>query len=227
MKKTSTRLAIVLICLCGFYFLLHKCNLPSSIEFTEKLDSLQRVNDSLIHENKVSDSLITELAAEDLRLTDIIEDQKDNVKIVRQTVIKEVEIVKAADSLAITKFYNERYPKQAQVSDTLVTLNKPVLVEAAADLVRYDGAVKEIEIKDSIIILQDNRINLKDSTINLLRFKEANYQTIIGNKDLAINEWTKQYQSLSLQNKKLKLQGKLQKVVTIVFAGGLAYMLIK
>ena len=221
-----TRLGIITIIVLSLYFLLDKCNVPS-IEFVEKMDSLQKVNDSLFLVNKKADSVITELVAEDARLTDIIEDQKDNVKIIRQTVIKEVEIVKAADSLAIVKFFNDRYPEQAKAVDTLIALNKPVLVFAATDLVKYDGAIKELVIKDSIITLQDNRINLKDSTIGLYKTKEANLQSIIVNKDAAIEEWTKQYKSLSLQNKKLKLQSKFQKIGTLILAGGLAFVLIK
>ena len=221
-----TRLGIIAIIVLSLYFLLDKCNVPS-IEFVEKMDSLQKVNDSLFLANKKADSVITELVAEDVRLTDIIEDQKDNVKIIRQTVIKEVEIVKAADSLAIVKFFNDRYPEQAKAVDTLIALNKPVLVFAATDLVKYDGAVKELVIKDSIITLQDNRISLKDSTIGLYKTKEANLQSIIINKDAAIDEWTKQYKNLSLQNKKLKLQSKFQKIGTLILAGGLAFVLIK
>ena len=227
MKSTWTRLAIVVLCLFGLYLLVDTCNIPSPIEFTETIDSLENVNDSLIRENKQADSLITELAAEDIRLNDIIDAQKASVQIIREIVIREVEVVKHADSAAIVKFYNLRYPDQTTTVDTLVTLNKPVLVEAAADLVKYDGAVKEIAVKDSIITSQDIRINLKDSTITLFKSKEANLNTIINNKDIAIDEWTKQYKGLQLQNKKLKLQGKLQKVATILFAGGFAYMLIK
>lgn len=227
MKSTWTRLGIAIVCIFGLYLLVNTCNVPSSTEFTQKLDSLQNVNDSLLNLNKASDSLIDELAAQEIRLNDIIDAQKASVKVIREIVYKEVEVIRDADSAAIARFYNLRYPDQALAPDTLISLNKPVLVEAAADLIKYDGAVKEIALKDSIITSQDTRINLKDSTISLFKSKEANLNTIIGNKDLAINEWTKQYKSLQLQNKKLKFQAKLQKVATIVFAGGLAYMLIK
>jgi hypothetical protein len=227
MKNTWIRLAIVVVSLFGLCLLADKCNITNSIEFVETLDSLQNVNDSLIQENKASDSLITELVAQDIRLNDIIDAQKASVQIIREIIYKEVEVVRNADSAAIVEFYNQRYPAQTSTVDTSVSINKPVLVEAAADLVKYDGAVKELVIKDSIITLQDNRINLKDSTISLFRTKEANLNTIIGNKDLAIEEWTKQYKNLSLQNKKLKTQVKLQKVATILFAGGLAFMLVK
>lgn len=227
MKSTWTRLVIVVICLFSLYLLADKCNIPGSIEFTEKIDSLQSVNDSLVQEIKASDSLITQLVDQDIRLNDIIDAQKASVRIIREIVYKEVEVVRDADSAAIVKFYNLRYPDQALASDTLTPLNKPVLIEAAADLVKYDGAVKEIAVKDSIILTQDTRINLKDSTITLFKSKEANLNAIIGNKDLAIDEWTKQYKGLQLENKKLKLKSKFQKVATILFAGGFAYMLIK
>ena len=216
-----------IISLFGLYLLVDKCNIPSAIEFNEKLDSLQKVNDSLIHENKVSDSIITELVAEDIRLNDIIDDQTGRIKVIHDTVTKRIEVVRAADSSAIVKFFNERYPLEAELEDTLIPINKPVLTEVAVDLVKYDGAVKEIAVKDSIIQNQSTRINLKDSTITLYKSKEANLQAVVGNKDVAIEEWNKQYKSLQLQNKKLKFQAKLQKVATILFAGGLTYMLIK
>lgn len=227
MKSTWTRLAIVILCVLGLYLAFDKCNISSSIEFTQTIDSLENVNDSLIGEIKASDSLITLLVDEDIKLNDIIDAQKASVQIIREVVIREVEVIRDADSAAIAKFYNLRYPDQALASDTFITLNKPVLVEAAADLIKYDGAVKEIAVKDSIITSQDTRINLKDSTITLFKSKEANLNTIITNKDQAIDEWTKQYKGLQLENKKLKLQSKFQKVATILFAGGFAYMLIK
>lgn len=220
------RLGVLAIIILGLWFLLGKCNVPST-KFVEKLDSLNRVNDSLLLQNKKADSLITELVAEDIKLTDLLEEEKSKVKVIHDIVIKEVEIVKAADSLAIVKFFNNRYPAQTILSDTLIPLNKPVLIEAAADLVKYDGAVKEIAVKDSMIALQDIRINLKDSTISLFKTKESNLQTVITNKDVAIEEWTKQYKSLQIQNKKLKLQSKFQKIGTFLLAGGLVYVITK
>lgn len=220
------RLGVLAIIVFTLWLLLDKCNVPS-MEFVERLDSLDRVNDSLILQNKKADSLITELVAEDIKLTDLLEEEKNKVKVIHDVVIKEVEVVRAADSLGIVKFFNTRYNSKASLPDTLIPLNKPVLVEAAADLVKYDGAVKEIAVKDSMIALQDIRINLKDSTISLFKTKESNLQAVIGNKDLAIEEWTKQYKSLQIQNKKLKLQSKFQKIGTLLLAGGLVYVISK
>lgn len=220
------RLGVLAIIVFTLWLLLDKCNVPS-MEFVERLDSLDRVNDSLILQNKKADSLITELVAEDIKLTDLLEEEKNKIKVIHDVVIKEVEVVRAADSLGIVKFFNTRYTSQASLPDTLIPLNKPVLVEAAADLVKYDGAVKEIIVKDSIIAIQTSKIDLRDSTISLFKNKESNLQTIIGNKDMAISEWTKQYKSLQLQNKKLKLQSKFQKLGTLFLAGGLVYVLIK
>ena len=130
-----TRVGIITLIVLGLYLFLDKCNVPS-IQFMEKMDSLQQVNDSLFLVNKKADSVINELVAEDIRLSDIIEDQKDNVKIIRQTVVKEVEVIRAADSSAIVKIFNQRYPQQSQIQDTLISLNKPVLIAAASDLVK-------------------------------------------------------------------------------------------
>jgi hypothetical protein len=226
MKSFWIRFGIIVLCLLIIYFIVDKPDTNNSIEFTQKLDSLQKVNNSLILQNKASDSLIAKLVAQDTRLNDIINAQKSNIESIRKVVVKEVEVIKNADSTTIVKFYNQRYPNQASVPDTPLTLNKPVLVEAAADLIKYDGAVKEIAVKDSIITTQDTRINLKDSTITLYKAKEINLNTVINNKDLTINEWTNQYRDLQLQNNRLKKQTKTQKIIGYALTGGLLLLLI-
>ena len=110
--------------------------------------------------------------------------------------------------------------------DTLIPINKPILISAASDLARYDGAKQEIVVKDSVISLQENRITLKDSTITLFKNKEGRYQAIIGNKDQAISEWTKQYDILNLNYKKLQVKTKFQRIATYVIIGGLTYTLL-
>lgn len=222
----AIRIGIIGFIVILLWILLSKCN-NSSAGFVEKLDSLSRVNNLLVLQNKKADSLITELKAEDIKLTDLLEDEKRKIKVIRDVIIKEIEVVKAADSSEIVKFFNHRYPAEANLVDTFIPLNKPVLIGAAEDLLKYDGAVKEIVIKDSIIELQGSRINLKDNTISLFETKESNFTTIISNKDLAIDNLSRQYKSLQRQNKKLKLQNKFQKIGALLLAGGVVYFIAK
>jgi hypothetical protein len=184
------------------------------------------VNDSLVILNKKNDSTITVLEILDKKLETQGIYQKTYVKVIHDKVDKQVEVIKRHDSAAIVKFYTSRYPVEAKIIDTLILINKPILISAASDLTRYDGARQEIVVKDSIITLQESRIILKDSTITLFKSKEGGYQAIIGNKDQAISEWSKQYDILNLNYKKLQVKNKFQRIGTAIIAGGLIYTLI-
>jgi hypothetical protein len=194
--------------------------------FKAKLDSLNKVNDSLVVENKKDDSTIAVLEVLDKSLETQVAYQKTHVKVIHDKVNNQVEVIKRHDSAAIVKFYTTRYPLEAKVIDTLIPINKPILISAASDLTRYDGAKQEIVVKDSVISLQESRIILKDSTITLFKNKEGRYQAIIGNKDQAISEWTKQYDVLNLNYKKLQVKSKFQRIASYVIIGGLTYTLL-
>jgi hypothetical protein len=219
---------IILIAVLAFvgYILFTLGGIKVDSSFRAKLDSLDKVNDSLTVENKRGDSIIVKLEILDSSLQTQVAYQKAHVRVIYDKVNKQVEVIKRHDSAAIVKFYTSRYPLEAKMIDTLILINKPVLILAASDLTRYDGARQEIAVKDSIITLQESRITLKDSTITLFKGKEGRYQIIIGNKDQAISEWNKQYNLSQLENKKLKLQSKFQKIGTAIIAGGLIYTLI-
>ena len=152
--------------------------------------------------------------------------QKTHVKVIHDRVNKQVEVIKRHDSAAIVKFYSSRYSLEAKMIDTLIPINKPILISAASDLVKYDGAKQEILVKDSVITIQESRITLKDSTITLFKSKEGRYQSIIGNKDKAISEWSKQYDVLNLNYKKLQVKSKFQRIASYVIIGGLTYTLL-
>ena len=119
---------------------------------------------------------------------------------------------------------NNRYPKDTITNPLPVA--QPVLASASRDLAAYDGAKHEIVIKDSVIAIQESRITLKDSTITLFVNKEGRYKSIIGNKDQAISEWSKQYDNLNLNYKKLQVKNKFQKIGSYIIIGGLAYTLL-
>ena len=222
MKKIVLVVALALV---GYsLFTLGGIKVDSS--FKVKLDSLNKVNDSLVVENKKDDSTIVVLEVLDKSLETQVAYQKTHVKVIHDKVNTQVEVIKRHDSAAIVKFYTTRYPLEAKMIDTLIPINKPILISAASDLARYDGAKQEIVVKDSVISLQENRITLKDSTITLFKNKEGRYQAIIGNKDQAISEWTKQYDILNLNYKKLQVKSKFQRIASYVIIGGLTYTLL-
>jgi len=199
-------------------------DIKGTASFKGKLDSLNRVNDSLVAENEEDSYKIAELIVQDSILTYNIQHQKAKIVKVKEYVLLKQSEVGNYDRAEITDYYYNRYPKDT-ITDRIPVAH-PVLISAAKDLVAYDGAVKEITIKDSVIATQESRITLKDSTIGLYVNKEGRYKAIIGNKDQAIAEWSKQYDMLNLNYKKLQVRSKFQKIGTYIIIGGLTYTLL-
>ena len=213
----------------GFLILSYgACNKYTSItqDYKAQIDSLNKVNDSLIADIKASDSIIRLFSIQDSILRGEVAHWKGRIKVIHDTVYQKSEEVKKKDSAGISKFYAGRYPAETAAVDTLIRINKPVLVSAAVDLVKYDGAKQEIVVKDSIITDQDSRIVLKDSTIKIFKAQGLKYTRIISNKDIVITDMTNLQEQLNIQNKKLKAQTITQKVALYVIGVGLAFSLI-
>lgn len=189
-----------------------------------EIEVLHRTNDSLETEIGIKDHEIEVMYEIDSTLTQELHEAKEKVKVVKIYVEKEIQKVKEFDSSQVTKFYTERYPEESKVKDTLISLAKPVLVSAAAELVEFDGAKQIIQVQDSIVTIQDKKIGVRDSVITLMRSKEGDYKSIISNKDLEINNWLQQNKLLNKENSKLK---KKLKVVTFGLIGVSGYFLLK
>jgi len=216
-------LIIVVIALVG-YGLFTLGGVSVDTKFKAKLDSLDKVNDSLYAENLRDDSAIAELRELDLELQYTLDHQKAKIVKVKEIVEVEKNKIDNFTEQELVSYLNQRYPKDT-ISNPL-PVAQPVLSSASKDLAAYDGAIKEITIKDSVIATQESRITLKDSTINLFMNKEGRYKAIIGNKDQAIAEWSKQYDILNLNYNKLKVRNKFQKIGTYIIIGGLTYTLL-
>ena len=218
MKKIALILALAFL----GYGLFTLGSIRGTANFQAKLDSLNKVNDSLVTENEEDSYKIATLQVQDSILTYNITHQKTKVvKVIEYVQVQQDNVDNFSGTETIDFFY-KRYPKDT-ISDPLV-LAQPVLKSAAKDLVELDGARQILPIKDSIIATQESRITLKDSTIGLYINKEGRYKSIISNKDLAIAEWTSQYNQLQIQNKKLQLKSKFQRIGFYVIVGGLTYM---
>ena len=212
-------LTLVLIC----FVIFEKCSdTVSDKAFTTQMDSLNHANDSLKVAIAKDDSVINELYILDAELNDKVLHQKTKVT----TVIKYVESKKNLIDLMhddeIVYFYNNRYP--TDTTSTPIVVAKPVLVASAKDLVELDGAKELIKIKDTIIGLDSSRLLVKDSVISKYQSKEVNFKTIIGNQDVQIKGWQKQYNVLKLENTKLKAKSKFQRIASYIIIGGLGYL---
>ena len=220
MKKIVLVIALALV---GYsLFTLGGIKVDSS--FKAKLDSLTEVNDYLLIQNQIADSEIAAIQKQDSIYIHDLENQKAKVIRVKEYVQVEVNRIDNLTEQEIVTHLNQRYPKDTVTNPLPVA--QPVLISASKDLAAYDGAKQEIVVKDSVISLQESRITLKDSTITLFKNKEGRYQSIIGNKDQAISEWSKQYDVLNLNYKKLQVKSKFQRIATYVIIGGLTYTLL-
>jgi len=220
MKKLVLVVALAFIGYCLFTL----GDIKASSNFKSKLDSLDKINDSLTLANHKDDSTITALVKLDSSLVYQVDHQKTKVIKIKEYVEIEKNKIDNLTEQELVSYLNKRYPKDTTTNPLPVA--QPVLTSASKDLAAYDGAKQEIVVKDSIISIQTNRITLKDSTIGLYVGKEVRFKSIINNQDLKINEWSKQYNDLYLQHNKLKLKNKITKIGTGVIIGGLIYMTI-
>jgi hypothetical protein len=218
------KILLVLAVLAIGYSIFSLGGITTSKDFKKKLDSLDKVNDSLYAENSKDDLLIADLKVQDSILQYAVEHQKTKIVKIKVEVESQQGKIDTYDEHELVDFYYTRYPKDTITNRIKVA--QPVLTLAAKDLVAYDGAIKEIVIKDSIINLQIDRITKKDSTIVLFQNKEGRYKSIIGNQDLKIAEWSKQYNDLYLQHNKMLIKNKITRIGTGVIIGGLIYMTI-
>lgn len=199
-------------------------DIKGTASFKGKLDSLDKVNDSLVAINVLDDKKIEELKALDSSLTYQVEHQKTRIIKVKEVVEVEKNKIDNFTEQEIVSYLNQRYPKDTITNPLPVA--QPVLTFVAKDLAAYDGAKHEIVIKDSVIAIQESRITLKDSTIGLYANKEIRFKAIINNQDLKINQWSSQYDILNLNYKKLQVRNKFQKIGSYIIIGGLAYTLL-
>ena len=222
MKKLVLPLVIVALLLWIFA---DKCN--NNVEekaFKAKMDSINHVVDSLHNQIVKNDSIIDELYKIDLDLNYQVLHQEEKIKTIVKYVQVEKDKIDTYDEHQLISHFNQLYPQDTTTNP--LPLAQLVLVSVAKDLVEFDGAKQQLVVKDSIIALDEERIATKDVIIGVFKNKESDYKSIISLKDSVIKDYKINYESLKLENKKLKFKNKLTKVGTAVVIGGLTYLLI-
>jgi hypothetical protein len=222
MKKT---VLLILAVIVGAYIIFDKVSDAGlSKEFLQTQDSLVQAVDSM-KLDLVQDSIkIDSLVLVDVQLQDKLAYAKSHVKTVTKFVDSSKAAVDTYSEHELITFFNNRYPKDTVTNP--LPLAQPVLVSTAKDLVELDGAKQIITIKDSVIALTESRVNGKDSVISVYIKKEGTYKNIMFNQDVQIKDWKNQYQTLYLQNQKLKFKNKITKIGAGVVVGGLVYLMI-
>jgi hypothetical protein len=224
MKKT---IAIIVIVLAVLYIAFDKySDFSTDKVHLAKQDSLVHAVDSLNAE-LVKDSLIIDsMEAEDLVLWNKIEHARKNVKVITKWIDSSKAAIDTYTEHELITSFNTKYP--ADTITNPLPLAQPVLVAVAKDLVELDGAKQQLIVKDTIINLAEMRIIVKDSIIGKYVSKENTYKGIVKNQEIQINDWKNQYDKLMIDNKKLKVKGKIGAIKSVIVgvAAGVALGII-
>jgi hypothetical protein len=218
-------LIIVAVLVLGWLVFDKVKNVGLTEEFVAKQDSLVQAVDSLQEDNHQKELQIHALEELDYDLELQLEEAKGKVKVITKWVDSSKKKVDTWNEQELVSSFNKRYPTDTVTNP--LPLAQPVLVSAAKDLIELDGAKEEIIVKNDIIALNEQRIVGKDSVISLYVQKEFNYKNIVNNQQIQIDDWKKEYNTIKIQNTKLKVQARLGKIGAGLALAGLTFLLVK
>ncbi len=199
-------------------------NIGLTEEFKTKQDSLVHAVDSMQLEIAKDDAEIDSLDIVAVELQYKLDHQKAKVVKIREIIEVEKNSIDAYSDPELVSSFNNRYPADTISNPLLVA--QPVLVSAAKDLVELDGAKQIIVLKDSSINTLEEKVTVKDSVIAKYVSKENTYKNMITNQQTQIKDWKFQYNTLQLENTKLKAKNKFTKIGAGLIAGGLVYLML-
>jgi len=212
MKKT---VAIIVIVLAVLYIAFDKyTGFVEDKAHLAKQDSLVHAIDSLKVEIVKDDAVIDSLNKVDAILTDKLAHQKTKIVKIKEIIEIEKNNIDSYSEQELISSLNKRYPKDTVTNPLPVA--QPVLVSVAKDLVELDGAKQQLIVKDTIINLAELKIVTKDNIINKYISKENTYKGIVKNQEIQINDWKNQYDKLIIDNKKLKVKGKIGAIKSVI-----------
>ena len=107
-----------------------------------------------------------------------------------------------------------------------IVLSYPVAKAVAKDLITGDSALATLKLKDQEVRLLENKIAVKDSSINSYKLKELNYVNQINNEGKKIEGWQDNYAKLQKDYKKLIIKNRFTKILTYAIIGGISYLYI-
>ena len=222
MKKAI--LLIVAVLVAGYIIFDKIGDVGLTKEFTQKQDSLVAAVDSMRLDIEKDNAIIDSLNYLDAVLTVKLDIAKKNVKVITKFVDSSKTAIDNYTEHQLITSFNTRYPQDTATNP--LPLAQPVLVAAAKDLAELDGAKQIIVIKDSVIALTESRVSGKDSVIAVFTKKENTYKSMLFNQDVQIKDWKYQFNTLQLQNAKLKAKNKFTKIGAGLVVGGLVYLMV-
>jgi len=199
-------------------------NIGLTSEFKAKQDSLVHAVDSMKLVIAKEDEVIDSLNYVDNVLSDKLAHQKTKIIKIIETIEVEKNNIDNFTEHELVSSFNKRYPIDTVTNPLPVA--QPVLISAAKDLVELDGAKQIIMLKDSSITTLETRVSNKDSVINKYISKENTYKNIMVNQQTQIKDWKFQFNTLQLENSKLKAKNKFTKIGAGLITGGLIYLML-
>ena len=199
-------------------------NVGLSSEFKAKQDSLVVAVDSMQLVIAKKDRVIDSLNQVDVMLTYRLAHQKAKVIKIKEVVEVEVDRIKNLKGDELISLINQRYP--TDTVSNLLPIAQPVLSSASQDLAKFDGLKQEVVLKDSSISTLESKVTLKDSVIVEFQSKENIYKNMVFNQQTQIKDWKFQYNTLQLENTKLKTKNKFTKIGAGLITGGLIYLML-
>jgi len=225
MKKTLVVALVAIVVIVLFLLGYEKYqDIQEDESFKTTLDSLHKQNDSLLISINSKSVVIDSLEVLDSALIDKLANQKPKVITITKFVDSSKGAIDTYTEQELVSSFNKRYPEDT--TSNLLALAQPVLKSAAKDLVEFDGEKELSSLKDSVITIQEERINNKDAIIREYVSKETDYKGIIVNKDIEIKTWADQYDQIQKENKKLRKRSKIHKVISSILAGTLTLSFI-
>lgn len=222
MKKYILPIILILILLWLAFDKVSNIGLTS--EFKAKQDSLVHAVDSMQLVIAKEDKAIDSLNQIDGELQYKLDHQKAKIVKIKEVVEVEVDRVKNLKGGELVSHFNQRYP--ADTVSNLLPVAQPVLSSASQDLAKFDGLKQEVVLKDSSIATLEERVANKDSVIIKFQSKENTYKNIMTNQQTQIKDWKFQYNTLQLENAKLKTKNKFTKIGAGLITGGLIYLML-
>jgi len=222
MKKYILPVILLLIVL---WFAFDKVtNIGLTSEFKAKQDSLVHAVDSMQLVIAKEDAEIDSLDVVAVELQYRVDHQKAKVIKIKEIIEVEKNNIDSYSEQELISSLNKRYPKDTVTNPLPVA--QPVLVSVAKDLVELDGAKQIIVLKDSSINTLEEKVTVKDSVIAKYVSKENTYKNMVANQQTQIKDWKFQYNTLQLENTKLKAKNKFTKIGAGLITGGLIYLML-
>lgn len=227
MKKIIVIVALILIAIVVMSRLQCNKNLFDLSAYKVRIDSLQKNIDSVSKLNDLEELKIADLQQKNDSLVEVKNDLEQEIDDLKKDT-EYIEIVREYNPTQVDSFFKNKYANEYKIvqKDT-VLIPLPVAQSAVVDIIDLEKTKKVLVKTDSLVTVLNKTNENKDTIIVSLRTKEANYNTIIFNKDAQMSEWKNQLFISQMENKKLKIKNKFGKIVTYVLLGGLAYSVLK